>query len=220
MPVGEIHAVLATPDLAVRNALIATHLRRLEAELSRTQDAVASLRDILEHPAKDRRIERRRIEQAPAAVIRETMRAKDALSWFLGAMTELSATVEAQKLARSGVRRTGGIFANSLFSQGRGEAIVFVPCKGTVRPTARVFGGLIPGAEGRGPRPRRFVFERRHDLRGAGHLRGPACATFARPDSRVLPLWSSRHRRRDGMAYRDWLAYLPHRLSLIIADSP
>jgi DNA-binding transcriptional MerR regulator len=145
MPVGEIHAVLATSDPAVRNELIATHLRRLEAELSRTQDAVASLRDILEQPAKDHRIERRRIEQAPAAVIRETLRAKDALAWFLGAMTELSAIVKAQKLSQSGV--PGGIFANSLFSQGRGEAIVFIPCKGTVRPTARVSGGLIPAAE-------------------------------------------------------------------------
>src|SRR3984893_12776514 len=61
MPVGEIHTVLATSDLGVRNELIATHLRRLEAELSRTQDAVASLRDILESPAKDHRIGRRRI---------------------------------------------------------------------------------------------------------------------------------------------------------------
>ena len=52
MPVGEIHAVLATSDLEVRNELIATHLRRLEAELSRTQGAVASLRDILEHSTK------------------------------------------------------------------------------------------------------------------------------------------------------------------------
>jgi DNA-binding transcriptional MerR regulator len=145
MPVAEIHTVLATSDLGVRNGLIAAHLRRLEAELSRTQDAVASLRDILDHSAEDRTIERRRIAQAPAAVIRETLRAKDALSWFLGAMTELGATVKAQKLAQTGV--PGGIFANSLFSQGRGEAILFIPCKGTVRPTCRVSAGLIPGAE-------------------------------------------------------------------------
>jgi effector-binding domain-containing protein len=93
----------------------------------------------------DHRIERRRIEQAPAAVIRETMQAKDALSWFLGAMRELQAAVKAQKLAQTGV--PGGIFANSLFSKGRGEAILFIPCKGTVRPTSRVCGSLIPPAE-------------------------------------------------------------------------
>jgi DNA-binding transcriptional MerR regulator len=145
MPVGEIHAVLATSDLGVRNELISAHLRRLEAELSRTQDAVASLRDILDHSTKDRRIERRRIEQAPAAAIRETMRAKDALAWFLGAMAELRATVKAQKLTQTGI--PGGIFANSLFSQGRGEAILFIPCNGTVRSTTRVSGCLIPPTE-------------------------------------------------------------------------
>src|ERR1700733_6704684 len=123
MPVGEIRAVLATSDLAVRNELIATHLRRLEAELSRTQDAVASLRDILEQPAKDHRIERRRIEPAPAAALRDTMRARDAMSWFGGAMAELVATVKAQKLGPTGV--PGGLFANSLFSHGRGEATLF-----------------------------------------------------------------------------------------------
>src|SRR5580658_1148940 len=64
MPVNELHAVLASPDPVARNELIAAHLRRLEAELSRTQNAVASLRDILEHPAKDVRIERRRIDPA------------------------------------------------------------------------------------------------------------------------------------------------------------
>ena len=145
MPVGEIQAVLATSDLAARNELIATHLRRLEAELSRTQDAVASLRNILENPATDRRIERRRIEHAPAAVIQETVRAKDALAWFLGALAELHATVKAQKLAPTGA--PGGIFANSLFSRGRGEATVFIPCAGTVRSTARVSARLIPQTE-------------------------------------------------------------------------
>jgi DNA-binding transcriptional MerR regulator/effector-binding domain-containing protein len=145
MPVNEIHAVLGSPDPAMRNELIAAHLRRLEAELSRTQDAVASLRDILEHPAKDLCIERRRIEAAPAVAIRENLRAKDALSWFLGAMAELRATVKAQNLAPTGV--PGGIFANSLFSHGRGEATLFIPCKGTVRPTARLSECLIPQTE-------------------------------------------------------------------------
>jgi DNA-binding transcriptional MerR regulator len=145
MPVNEIQAVLVSSDPAMRNGLIAAHLRRLEAELSRTQGAVASLRDILEHPAKDLRIERRRIEHAPAAAIRETVRSKDALSWFLGAMAELRATVTVQNLSPTGV--PGGIFANSLFSHGRGEATLFVPCKGTVRPTARVSGYLIPQTE-------------------------------------------------------------------------
>ena len=145
MPVSEIHVVLTASDPVVRNGLIAAHLRRLEGELSRTQDAVASLRDILEHPAKDRTVERRRVERTPAAVIRETVRAKDALSWFLGAMAELRATVKAQNLAQAGV--PGGIFANQLFSHGRGEATLFIPCEGSVRSMARVSEYVIPQAE-------------------------------------------------------------------------
>jgi DNA-binding transcriptional MerR regulator len=142
MPVSEIHAVLATSDLTQRNELIAAHLRRMETELAKTQNAVASLRDILEQPTKDLRIEHRRIGKTPAAAIRETVRSKDALSWFLGALTELHATVKAQKLTRTGA--PGGIFANSLFSHGRGEATLFIPCNGTVRSAARVSGLVIP----------------------------------------------------------------------------
>src|ERR1700761_3330498 len=42
MPLSEIHAVLAAPDLQKRNDLIAVHLNRLESNLARTQSAVAS----------------------------------------------------------------------------------------------------------------------------------------------------------------------------------
>src|SRR5579872_7527757 len=44
MPLPDIRAVLAAPDVETRNELIAAHLNRLEGALARTQDAVASLR--------------------------------------------------------------------------------------------------------------------------------------------------------------------------------
>src|SRR2546430_17072543 len=50
MPLNEIHAVLAAPDLQTRNDVIASHLSRLEGNLVRTQSAVASLRNLLQHP--------------------------------------------------------------------------------------------------------------------------------------------------------------------------
>src|ERR1700710_1704436 len=37
MPLAQIHAVLSAPDLRVRNELIASHLKRLENDLARTQ---------------------------------------------------------------------------------------------------------------------------------------------------------------------------------------
>src|SRR3989442_7188167 len=51
MPLNEIHAVLAAPDLQTRNDVIASHLSRLEGNLASTQSAVASLRNLLQHPA-------------------------------------------------------------------------------------------------------------------------------------------------------------------------
>src|SRR6202453_3214019 len=49
MPLNEIRAVLSAPDVQARNDLIAAHLKRLENDLARTQTAVASLRNLLEH---------------------------------------------------------------------------------------------------------------------------------------------------------------------------
>src|SRR5579862_4971220 len=51
MPVADVKAVLAAPDAAGRNALIAAHLGRLEAELARTRGVVESLRNLLQPAA-------------------------------------------------------------------------------------------------------------------------------------------------------------------------
>ena len=70
MPLEEIQAVIATPDLMARNQLIAGHLRRLEMTLARTQQAAASLRDLLEPPADAApvAIEHRRVPATPAGI--------------------------------------------------------------------------------------------------------------------------------------------------------
>ena len=75
MPLEEIHAVIATPDLAARNELIAGHLRRLEMTLARTQEAAASLRDLLEPPieAMPVAIEHRRMAATSAAAVSEVI---------------------------------------------------------------------------------------------------------------------------------------------------
>src|SRR2546429_9230957 len=41
----------------------------------------------------------------------------------------------------------GGIFANGLFAEDRGEATVFIPCDPAFRPTGRIAAMVIPGAE-------------------------------------------------------------------------
>jgi DNA-binding transcriptional MerR regulator len=53
MPLIDIRAVLSAPDVQARNNLIAAHLKRLESDLARTNAAVASLRNLLEHPTPE-----------------------------------------------------------------------------------------------------------------------------------------------------------------------
>jgi DNA-binding transcriptional MerR regulator len=147
MPLEEIHAVISTPDLATRNELIAGHLRRLEITLARTQDAAASLRDLLEPPvdAIPVAIEHRRMPATPAAAVSEVIDAQDASGWYQGALGELHALLAAQKVTPAGPG--GAIYANDLFSHGRGQATIFVPCNESVRATGRVTGLVIPEVE-------------------------------------------------------------------------
>jgi DNA-binding transcriptional MerR regulator/effector-binding domain-containing protein len=147
MPLEEIHAVIATTDLAARNDLIAGHLRRLETTLARTQQAAASLRDLLAPPtdAGPVAIEHRRIPATPAAAVSEVIDVKDASGWYQGALGELHALLAAWKVAPVGPG--GGIYANDLFSYARGQATVFVPCDQTVRATGRVTALVVPEVE-------------------------------------------------------------------------
>ena len=71
MPLDDIHAVLAAPDVQARNELIAAHLDRLEQGLARTQSAVTSLRDLLQPPssAVPADIGHRSVEAAAAAAV-------------------------------------------------------------------------------------------------------------------------------------------------------
>ena len=147
MPVDDVAKVLAAPDLDTRNDLIAAHLSRLEDGLSRTQSAVTSLRDLLAHASDPAAadIGLRRVPATAAAAIVEVVDVSDALTWYQGALGELYATLDAQDVAPTGP--AGGIFATDLFTYERGEATIFVPCAGTIRPMGRVEALTVPPAE-------------------------------------------------------------------------
>jgi DNA-binding transcriptional MerR regulator len=147
MPLDEIKTVLAAADVQSRNELIAAHLGRLEDSLGRTQSAVASLRDLLEHPspAEPADVGHRRAAAVPAAAISEVVDVSDALSWYQGALGELYAILAAQGVPSAGP--AGGIYANDLFAHDRGQATIFVPRAGPVRPMGRVTSLIVPAAE-------------------------------------------------------------------------
>src|SRR5690348_8275731 len=124
MPVADIKAVLAAPDAAARNVLIAAHLNRLEAELAQTRTAVESLRKLLQPPDGPAAIEHRSVPAAAAAAIGAVVGRADLLAWWQGSLGELRATVRAQGLHATGP--SGGVFASELLQQDRGQATVFI----------------------------------------------------------------------------------------------
>jgi len=145
MPLEQIRAVLAAPDLRTRNQLIAAHLTRLEHDLARTQGAVASLRDLLADPANVAPVSHRRVDAVKAAAITAVVATGDLLAWYLGALGELQATLEARGVRPSGP--AGAVYATGLFSDDKGEATVFVPTATEVQLLGRVSPQVIPAAE-------------------------------------------------------------------------
>jgi len=147
MPLEEIQAVIAAPDLDTRNDLIAAHLDRLEESLAKTQEAAASLRNLLQSPSGSvpAKVEHRSVAAVPAVTVSEVIDIEDALSWYLGAFGEIYATLAAQGLPIAGPG--GGIFSNDLFSHERGLATIFVPHQGTLRAVGRVTSAVIPAVE-------------------------------------------------------------------------
>ena len=121
MPLEQIGAVLQAPDLDTRNALIADHLARLEQGLLQTQEAVASLRGLLQGPAPDLPIEHRSEPaladgghqpdgepRRPGPVVPGRARRARTPRWT------------AQGVATTGP--TGAVIANDFFSRGTGRA--------------------------------------------------------------------------------------------------
>jgi DNA-binding transcriptional MerR regulator len=147
MPLEEIQSVLAAPDVATRNRLIESHLRRLESSLERTQAATASLRDLLatRPPAAPPDLEHLSVAATPAAAITSVVEIAEASAWYNGAFGELYASLAAQGVEATGT--AGGIFSTDLFAEDRGAATVFIPCDLTFRSTGRIEPLVIPAVE-------------------------------------------------------------------------
>ena len=145
MPLDQIHAVLEAPDLGTRNELISAHLASLEQNLARTQSAVASLRDLLAGPSAAAPVSHRRVGSTMAAAVTAVVAMGDLPPWYLGALGELHATLDARGMRASGP--AGGIFAGELFTDERGEATVFVPTATEVPRLGRVESVVVPAAE-------------------------------------------------------------------------
>ena len=144
MPVREVREVLATTDPQARSALIAAHLERLENQLGETRAAVTSLRRLLQPPSPPIKIELRTADAITTAAIRATVDHSELLAWYGAAMAELDQTLRTAHLTPAGP--CGGLYDNELFTDDRGNAVVYVPvasppAAGRVRPFT------VPAAE-------------------------------------------------------------------------
>jgi DNA-binding transcriptional MerR regulator len=145
MPLDQIHAVLEAPDLPTRNELISAHLASLEQNLARTQSAVASLRDLLDHPSVAVPVTHRRVAATMTAAITAVVTMDELVPWYLGAFGELYATLDARGVRPAG--SAGGIFGGELWADERGVATLFVPTATEIQPLGRVEPAVVPAAE-------------------------------------------------------------------------
>ncbi|AYF77198.1 MerR family transcriptional regulator [Nocardia yunnanensis] len=124
MPLPEIKAVMAAPDQAARDAAIRAHLERMEAELVRTRDVVASLKSLL-LPSARISVEYRSVASHPAVAMRKVVAREDCGEWCEYSFGSLYERLAAVDLAPAGPG--GATYAPSFFEEDRGEVVTFVP---------------------------------------------------------------------------------------------
>ena len=132
--------ILRSPDPTARSALVAEHLRRLEAQLDRTRVAVASLQRLLQPEPAELHVELRAVPAATVAAVADDVDRDDVLIWYAGAMAELDAVVP------DDAGCPGGLYDNALFEIGRGHLLVYRPVAEPPR-TGRVHPATLPAVE-------------------------------------------------------------------------
>ncbi|WP_330183941.1 MerR family transcriptional regulator [Nocardia sp. NBC_01503] len=142
MPVPEIKAVLSAPDRTARDTALRAHLERMEAELTRTRDVVASLRALLLPPSdKPLHVEYRSVASHPVLSVTATV-ARDGIDEWCGtSFATLYESLEAAGVQPAGPG--GATYALEFFEHDRGEVVAFVPVAPADRDRARAVGTVV-----------------------------------------------------------------------------
>ncbi len=142
MPLDEVDSVLSAPTEDERHAAIAAHLERMESQLTRTRDVVASLRGLLTEPLQQVAVTYRTIPDALSIAICEHVERVNTAAWCADAYAELSEVVESHGLEGTGP--PAGIFPSSFISEGQAEITAFVPVV-SATTMGRVHPLVVPG---------------------------------------------------------------------------
>jgi DNA-binding transcriptional MerR regulator/effector-binding domain-containing protein len=144
MPIEEVKAVLAAPDVETRSRIVAAHLARMESQLEETRRTVGALRKLLESPQEPIAVEFRSLRAVEAVAITEPVRMSEAERWWSDAFAELYGALAAAGVAPAGP--PGALYAGDFFEDEHGEVTAFVP----VAPAPGARGPRrvqIPGGE-------------------------------------------------------------------------
>ncbi|WP_067531803.1 MerR family transcriptional regulator [Nocardia crassostreae] len=142
MPVPEIREVLAAPDRESRDAALRAHLERMEAELIRTRDVVASLRTLLLPPSRIAvEVEYRSIPSHPTLAVAETV-ARDRIDdWCDSSFGALYGTLESAGIQPDGPG--GATYSLEFFEEDKGEVVALVPIAPADRDRAAAHGTVL-----------------------------------------------------------------------------
>jgi DNA-binding transcriptional MerR regulator/effector-binding domain-containing protein len=125
LPVADVKAVLAAPDLTARDVILAGHLDRMREQLRQTEAAVDSLRRMLDGGPAAGAIEERVLDGGPTISVAARLMRADVASWWRDALAGLRATAAAAGLEQTGP--VGGLYDDELFTQDAGRARVYMP---------------------------------------------------------------------------------------------
>jgi DNA-binding transcriptional MerR regulator len=148
MPLDEIRTMLKAPDIAARNAVIVTHMERMESQLATTQAAVASLRLLLAGPPGPIAVEHRSAPAFRALAIAEHVTAADIEEAWAAAFTELDSALRQAGLISVGPR--GASYPAELFENEAGEFVAFVPVPADAGAGKLAATGKLGGSGGIG----------------------------------------------------------------------
>ncbi|UGT59482.1 MerR family transcriptional regulator [Nocardia asteroides] len=144
MPVEEIRTVLGAADGPTRDAALCAHLLRMEEELNRTRDVVASLRALLAPGTRALAVEYRSTAAFPALTVTDAVARADIGAWCGSAFALLHRTLAAAGVPPAGPG--GATYSAAWFAEDAGEVTAYVP----VPPGT---GGSLPAAAGTHPAP-------------------------------------------------------------------
>jgi DNA-binding transcriptional MerR regulator/effector-binding domain-containing protein len=143
MPIAEIRGVLAEPDTAARQDALARHLDRMEAELTRTRDVVASLRRLL-GPEPELPVRHRRAPGSPVLRMSARLARTDVTDFCRRVYPEMYAVLGA--LGTDPAGPAGATYSAEFFEGETGDVVAFVPVAASAVPAGDDRFGVLPPA--------------------------------------------------------------------------